>query len=163
MRLTQAASSAEGTARFTCQRCGFTGEADVTGLGQGVQSFLNSAGTAERRARHDAELDIARTIARARCPACKRRNPGVVRGFLMPYAIGVAVAIVAGVIVGYWPTWSGMNMREDDKAFLRWLCPLLLGGIALLVVPIQMFIRWQNPDARIRWLRSGASPVAPRP
>lgn len=151
VRITQAAATADGEGRFTCRRCGFTGIADVVGVGQGVQTFLNAPGTAAERARDAAERDVARTIARARCPSCKQRNPGVVRNFLLPYAIGLIAAFALGIVVGYWPTWSDMNMAEDDRAILRWLCPLIFGGTALLFLPLQMLVRWQNPDGRVRW------------
>lgn len=49
-------------ADFHCRRCGHHQAADVTGIGEGAQSFLNTDGTAERRAQDDAVKDIQRTI-----------------------------------------------------------------------------------------------------
>jgi hypothetical protein len=159
MRVTHASTTAEGVGRFTCRRCGFAGEADVIGVGQGVETMLNSRGTAERRASDDARDDVARTVARARCPSCKQRNPGVVAGFWLPYVIGLATAFALGIVVGYYPTWSDMNMREEDRAVLRWLCPLIFGGTAAIFIPLQMIARWANPDGRVRW-RGAPAPAA---
>src|SRR6476469_9684718 len=94
---TQTAAYATRRLQFSCLRCRHKQLADVTGIGEGVQSFLNSDGTAQRRAEQDAQKDIDRTIARARCPKCKQRNPGAVWKFLMPYLLMAAAFLLVGV------------------------------------------------------------------
>ena len=141
---------------FHCKRCGHRATADVVGIGQGMQSFLNASGTAQRRARTDATKDIARTIRTARCPSCKRRNPGALLAFWQPFLIVFAIAAVAGVVCGYLPTWADMNMAEHDRAICRWVLPLIFVGTAALVVPIQALVRWANLDARVRWVDDDA-------
>ncbi|MBX3160528.1 MAG: hypothetical protein KF773_31475 [Deltaproteobacteria bacterium] len=151
MKVTTVAASTTAVRTFRCRRCGHEQDAEVVGLGEGVQSFLNASGTAERRAAEDAQRGLDRTIARARCPSCKLRNPGVMAGFA-----GVFVAIAAGtmlvaIVLGFYPTWSEMNMSEHDKAICRWLMPAIFGGVLAIVLPIELLKRWPR-DAYVRWL-----------
>src|SRR5262249_29995100 len=95
---TQSAAYVTKRAQFTCARCAFRGEADVTGIGEGAQSFLNEDGTVARRAHEDAERDVARTIRRALCPKCKKRNPGALLGFLTPYLVITGITMAAGFL-----------------------------------------------------------------
>jgi hypothetical protein len=105
----QTTSSKTGTRRFKCKRCGHKQSAEVHGIGEGVQSFLNSQGTAERRARKDAVKDLDRTIKLARCPSCKLRNPGALLGFWTFFLYIFLFMLGVGIVFGFWPTWSGMK------------------------------------------------------
>lgn len=138
--------------RFVCQRCGYRGEAAVTGVGEGVESVLNSPGTAEERAYRDAKRDIGRVLRRARCRRCHERSPGAVIGFLSSYA-AIAVALVAvGVALGWAPTWFDIPMRPSDKAICTWLVPVIVAGSSVIVVGLQAMLRWSATDAQIEWL-----------
>lgn len=145
-------ASTKREASFSCKRCGHRARATVVGVGQGMQSYLNSRGTAARRARADAEKDVVRTIRCARCPSCKRRNPGALLRFWQPFLIMAVVLVGVGFIAGYYPTWSDMNMSSHDKEICAWLMPLIFAGVVVLVVPFQALIRWGNLDARVKWL-----------
>jgi hypothetical protein len=149
---TQTAAYAKRRVEFACKRCGHHALADVTGMGEGMQSFLNSDGTAERRAREDAVKDIDRTIARARCPKCKQRSPGALFRFLRPYLIMAACFLALGIVAGYAPTWFDMNMGESDRAICKWVMPLVLGGTVLLVAPLPIWIKWSTTDSRVKWV-----------
>jgi len=148
----ETSSSTKGTRKFRCKRCGHRQSAEVHGIGEGVQSFLNSPGTAQRRARADALKDLDRTIKLARCPSCEQRNPGALRGFWMFFVYIFAFMLGLGIVLGFWPTWTGMNMGERDKAICRWLVPLILGGTAALIIPFHAMRRWGSLDRRVRWL-----------
>jgi hypothetical protein len=150
---TQTAASAEKRVGFKCERCGCQAQADVVGIGEGVQSFLNAPGTAEERARKDAEKDIARTIDRAMCPNCKQRNPGAVWRFWMPYLLIAAGGMALGVFLGYAPTWFDMNMRERDRDICKWVVPLIFFVSLLLVVPLSALIKWGTTDGRVKWVK----------
>jgi hypothetical protein len=149
---TQTAAYATRRVEFSCQRCGHKQLADVTGMGEGVQSFLNSDGTAERRAQKDAEKDIDRTIRRARCPKCKQRNPGALWNFLLPWLLMIAAFLLAGIVAGYAPTWFDMNMAQRDRDVCKWVMPLILGGSVLLVAPIPILLKWSTTDQRVKWI-----------
>lgn len=149
---TQAAASATSRVEFVCRRCGCRRLADVTGMGQGVQSFLNSGGTAQRRAEKDARKDIQRTLRRARCPQCQQRNPGAVWSFLRPWLIMVALFMGAAVIAGYAPTWFDLNMSEHDRGICKWVMPLIFGGTLLLIIPSMLWTKWVNTDQQVRWV-----------
>jgi hypothetical protein len=140
------------TTEFTCARCGIHRKAEIVGVGEGAQSFLNSRGTAERRARIDAVRDVDRTIGRARCPGCHQRNPGAVFRFWLPYLIMVAICIGAGILMGYYPTWSDMNMRDGDKAGLREIVPWVVGVPCTLITLLVGWSRWARTDKRVTWL-----------
>lgn len=120
-------------------------------MGEGAQSFFNAPGTAQRRAAADAVKDIQRTIRVARCPNCGQRNPGAVLRFALPYLLIIAAFFAGGVIAGYLPTWLDLNMHERDRDICKWLCPLLLVGTALLIVPITLGSKWHGIDRRIHW------------
>jgi hypothetical protein len=148
----QTSASTTGTRRFHCKRCGHSQEAEIVGIGEGVQSILNSRGTAERRAAADARKDLDRSIKLARCPSCKRRNPGALLGFWMFFVYIFAFMLGIGIVTGFWPTWTDMNMGESDKAICRWLLPLICGGTALVMIPFHALRRWGNLDNRVRWM-----------
>jgi hypothetical protein len=126
-------------------------EADVVGTGQGAQSFLNSDGTAEARARRDAEKDVGRTIDAVRCPKCKQRNPGALWRYLMPYFGVVALCAGLGFLCGIAPMVLNLNMNENDRAIAMWLMPLSIGGFSLLIVPFIFWIRWGSIEGRVQW------------
>lgn len=146
-----------GERRFFCRRCRHRRDATVRGIGIGMQSILNSAGTALRRARADGEKDLDRTIKLARCPNCRERNPGALLWFWAPFVLMFLAFLAGGIVAGYYPTWSDMNMDEGDRAISRRLLPLLCGGIAALVIPFAAHRRWGNLDRRIRWADSGSN------
>jgi hypothetical protein len=150
--ITQAGTSTIRRADFHCRRCDHHQSADVTGIGEGVQSFLNADGTAERRARTDAVKDVQRTIRVARCPSCRQRNPGAVLRFFRPHLIALAVFIAGGFVAGYLPTWLDINMRQHDRDLCKWVCPLLIGGPAVLIYAFTMLAKWSGIDRRVRWI-----------
>lgn len=155
MRVTvgyETSDSAKAVMPFRCVHCGHRQNAEVIGIGQGMQSVFNAPGTARQRAAVDAKADVARTIARTRCPKCQRRDPNAVWQFCKPFVIAAFVMVALGVIGGMIPTWFHMNMREHDKAIVAWLVPLILIGTTALVMPIQMLTRWAGTDTRVRWL-----------
>jgi hypothetical protein len=126
-------------------------DAEVIGVGEGMQSFLNPSGTAEARAHADAYRALDRAIRRARCPKCKQRNPGVMVRFLAGFVVAIVLAMAVGIVAGFYPTWSDMDMAESDRAVCRWLLPLLFGGVLLFAIPIELAKRWPR-DSRVRWL-----------
>ena len=144
-------ATARGVRTFTCVRCKHEQDAEVIGIGEGAQSFLNSDGTAEERAREDAHKGLDRTIRRARCPKCRQRNPGVMAKFLSGFAIAIVVSMVAGIVGGMYPTWSNMNMSERDKAICAWVIPLIFAGVLAFAIPIELAKRWPR-DRHVRWL-----------
>lgn len=148
----QAAARASRRLPFACGSCGHKQLADVVGVGEGVESFLNADGTAERRARADAEKDLARTLRLARCPKCGRRNGEAVYEFFSRPAVTIVGFTLLGAFVGFAPTWFGMNMRAHDKEMSQWLLPLLFGVSVLLVVPFSTLAKWSTIDARVKWV-----------
>ena len=152
LHATLAATSASGEAWFQCRRCGHRQSARVTGMGEGAQSFLNTAGTAQRRAATDAVKDIQRTIRVARCPRCARRNPGATLRWALPHLVVVAAFFAGGIIAGFLPTWLDINMSDRDRDICKWLVPLLCGGTALMIVPLVLWTRWHGIDRRIDWI-----------
>jgi len=84
-------------------------------------------------------------------PNCGQRNPGAVLRFALPYLLLIAAFFAGGVIAGYLPTWLDLNMHERDRDICKWLCPLLLGGTALLIVPITLGSKCHGIDRRIHW------------
>lgn len=148
----QATATATATAEFRCVHCGHRARAEVTGVGEGVQSILNSGGTAHARARADARLDIGRTLARAKCPKCQLRDGRGVWRFFRPFVITAVLMMSIGFVLGFAPTWFDLNMRPRDKALVAWLVPALIGGTLVLIMPFQIWFRWAGLDARVRWL-----------
>ena len=114
----------------------------VTGHGKGAETYLASAGTAERRGFADATRDLDRTIRLARCPRCKRRNPGALLRFVGFFA-GICLAMVA---LGF--IFSAVLKMGD----MWWLMPAILAGTSILITPAQMANRWRSLDERVRWL-----------
>jgi Zn ribbon nucleic-acid-binding protein len=159
---TETTAVAKDTVSFRCVHCGQRARAAVTGIGEGMQSFLNVDGTARQRAREDARRDIGRTIQRAKCPSCHRRDPRGVWRFFQPYVIVVAVMMSAGFVLGYAPTWFDINMAPHDKAICAWVVPLIMAVSGLLVIPIPMLLKWSSTDRRVTWLADEpAAPAAP--
>lgn len=163
MQVTQATAHTKERTEHHCARCGHRAAADVFGIGQGAQSFLNPEGTAERRAQEDARKDIERTIRLARCPKCRQRNPGALLGFWTPFLIMFAAFLGGGIVLGYLPTWADMNMAQRDRDICKWVVPLILGGTAALFVPIAALTRWSGLDRRITWVERASPGSDPRP
>jgi DNA-directed RNA polymerase subunit RPC12/RpoP len=149
---TQAATSTTARVEFVCRHCGGRRLADVTGMGQGAQSFLNSDGTAQRRAEEDARKDIQRTLRRARCPRCHQRNPGAVWSFVRSWLLMVALFMGGAIVAGYAPTWFDINMSQHDRDICKWVMPLIFGGTLLLIIPFVMWNRWATTDQRVQWV-----------
>ena len=141
---------------FVCRRCGRKALADVVAIGHGSETFLNVAGSAERRARHDAEKEIDRTIARARCPGCKRRPPGALLRFLFPHLLLAAALGAAGLIFGHVQPWFQPDLNERDRQIALWLWPLLAVAIDLLILAPIALVQWRGTGSRVRWLDGGA-------
>jgi transcription elongation factor Elf1 len=148
----QASTVVTERVEFTCRYCGHRAEAEVTGLGEGADSFLNAEGTAVARAEQAARRDVGRTIARALCPRCGRRDHSATLRFFFPY-VAVSVAFVlAGIVAGFAPTWFDVNMSESDKQICKWVMPLIIIVPVLLVVPISAIPKWTSTDRRVKWL-----------
>ena len=121
-------------------------------LGEGAQSFLNSDGTAQRRAEEDAQKDIQRTLRRARCPRCHERNPGAVWSFLFPWLIMAALFMGGAIFIGYAPTWFDIAMSGHDRNICRWLLPLIMGAVLLIFIPFTVWRKWTTTDIRVQWV-----------
>lgn len=148
-QITVATTTVEAEGRFRCQRCGYASDVDVVGVGEGTQSFLNTRGTAARRAARAARANVAWTIGAATCPACHRRNPGAGWRIAAPTVLGVLGFVALGVVLGYLPTWANLRMRPADKATVRWVMPLLVAGPAVLMFAVRGVITWRGIDRRV--------------
>lgn len=151
----QAAAGARRRVTFVCRRCGREALADVVAIGHGSETFLNPAGSAERRARDSAESEIDRTLARARCPGCKRRPPGALLRFLVPFLLLGAALVAAGVIFGHLEPRFEPDLSERDRQITLWLWPLVSAAIDLLVLAPIALIQWFGTDSRVRWVDGG--------
>lgn len=152
MQITTAHDSIKERRSFRCAHCSHSAEAEVTGIGEGTQSALNPAGTAERRATEDARKDVERAIHDVRCQKCGLRPPGADMRFWRPWALMFVAFWVAGFIAGMLPTWLDLNMAEHDRRIAAWVLPLILGGTATLIVPIVVLGKLSVRDARVKWL-----------
>lgn len=161
MRVTQTVASATEVAAFRCVHCGHRARAEVTGIGEGAQTFLNAGGVARQRALEDAHNDVARTIARVRCPKCQRRDPKGVRMFFKRDLIVAAAIAVFGVLVGVSPYLFGIDMARSDKHLMLWLGPVMFLGPMLLIMPTRMWSRWSTTEQRVNWLPDGEAPPPP--
>lgn len=126
---------------FRCTLCGHEAQAEVVGLGEGAQSFLNAQGTAERRAEEDARRDIDRTLAVASCPKCGQRDRPAVRRWwlraLAPHLISMIVVAFSGWI----PLLFNLNMSERDKWLVGWITLGIALFVALIMLP-SVFMKW---------------------
>jgi hypothetical protein len=137
---------------FVCRRCRFWRLAEITGTGQGSESFLNALGTAQRRAEEDARKDIVRILRRVRCPSCQKRNPGALWGFLRSWILMAALFITGGIAIGYAPTWFDVNMSAHDREICKWVMPLLVAVTLLFILPTMIWTKWSKTEERVRWL-----------
>lgn len=148
MQVTFTGASHRETRDFRCTHCGHESKAEVVGLGEGTQSFLNAKGTAERRAREDAQRDIDRTLAVAACPKCGQREGGAVRRWwlraLLPHLIGFVLVAVGGWI----PLLFGLNMRERDKWLAAWVMLGIAVFVALIMLP-SVFAKWSSTKRNV--------------
>ncbi|HSN24897.1 MAG TPA: hypothetical protein VLT45_01395 [Kofleriaceae bacterium] len=135
---------------YRCRACGARRRAEVLGIGIGQQTFLNSSGTARRRARDNARHELKRTIRFAACPACHKRSGHL--KFLTPYLVLIGLFVAIGVVAGYAPTWFDMNMGEHDKAICRTYITWGFMIFALLAGLLPMWWRWTHNDRRVTWL-----------
>lgn len=147
---TQTSAVIKDIVHYRCRACGHRRQAEVTGIGTGVQTFLNPSGTARQRARENARTELRRTIRFATCPACHQRT-GHWR-FIAPYVAIAGFFVALGIVFGYAPTWFDINMRADDKALCRTYITWGFALFALLAGGLPLWFRWSNNDARIRWL-----------
>ena len=145
----QATASTSDLRSFRCRACGHRQNAEVTGIGTGMQSFLNARGTARRRARDLAERDIGRTIRFASCPKCGRRSRYL--RFMTPYLAMTAFLVALGFVFGYGPTWFHVNMRDEDKALCATYVTWGFAIFALLAGGLPLWFRWASNDARVKW------------
>jgi len=76
-----------------------------------------------------------------------------VLAFFSPYLIIAGVITAAGVGCGFAPTWFDINMSDHDKDICKWVLPLIFTVSLLLVLPIQILIKWSTTDSRIRWMQ----------
>ena len=135
---------------YRCRACGHRQRAEVLGIGTGQQSFLNSRGTARRRAHVNARHELKRTIRFAACPKCGKRSRHL--RFLTPYFWIIGLFIAIGIVAGYAPTWFDINMRESDKEICRTYITWGFVIFALLAGLLPMWWRWGNNDSRVTWL-----------
>jgi DNA-directed RNA polymerase subunit RPC12/RpoP len=160
MQVTFAGASHTEQRQFCCQACGHRATAEVIGLGEGVQSFLNPRGTARRRAKRDAVVDVDRTLSVATCPRCGHRDARAVRRWwakaLLPHAIGFVVVAASGWI----PLVFGLNMRERDKWLAGWIMTGIACFVALLMLP-SVFIKWSTVKQGVRF-SEGPEPQRPQ-
>lgn len=137
---------------FVCRACGCRRMAEVTGLGEGAQSFLNAAGTAAARARADARRDIDDTLSLAPCPACGRRSPHAKARWWWRKA-GLPSVLILGVMLAFAvaPWVFDVDMAERDKTIAFWV----VMGIAVLtlavVLPLPVWQKWRSTTQRVRW------------
>ena len=146
----ETSASTKDTRDYRCRTCGHRQQAEVTGIGTGMQTFLNSQGTAQRRARESARHELRRTIRFAACPKCHRRSG--YGTFMAPYLWVTGVFVALGVVFGYAPTWFHLNMRESDKAICATYVTWGFAIFALLAGGLPLWFRWANNDARVKWL-----------
>src|SRR5690606_10814158 len=92
--------------RFSCVRCGYDGEAEVTAEGVGVARDLlhmDAAGadrSARTRAQNDALNRAEAIIGLAPCPRCSARNSSVVAVFIA-WSCGASLALLGlGLFAG---------------------------------------------------------------
>ena len=147
---TQTSAWAKDVVGFRCKACGHRQRAEVLGIGRGMQTLLNSRGTARRRAAQNARHEIKRTIRFATCPKCDQRS-GYLR-FLAPYLAIAAFFIALGIVFGYAPTWFALKMREHDKELAAKWIPLVFAIPVLAFTPLGIWWRWALNDKRVRWL-----------
>lgn len=143
MKVTFSGASHREDRQFRCAVCGHEALAEVVGLGEGAQSFLNAKGTADRRAREDAAKDVERTLSVATCPECGHRDGAAVKRWwtraLLPHLLSFLLIATSG----WFPLVFGLNMRERDK----WLAGWIMLGIALFVGLLMLpgvFIKWSS-------------------
>lgn len=146
-------ATATGARRFTCRRCHHSQDAEVHGIGE---SMMGDSDESDRRARVAARLDLGYLIALARCPACKRRNPGAFFRFWRAFILYASAWFVVGLALALCPIWP------EETVLLRCLMPLVWSGTAsVTVLPWMIRRKWANLDRRVRWVdeesSSGAS------
>jgi len=119
----------------------------VHGVGDGTQSFLNTKGTAERRAKADLDKDFERVRAVTPCPKCGWRDEAAVRRWWLPHllwgpGLGALVALCALAMTG--------NMRPADLVMARWICVGLFVFIAGGIVGVAWF-KWSQIPGRVEF------------
>jgi hypothetical protein len=150
IRITTSATSVRRRVVFKCVSCAAHAYAEVLAFGQGGQTFLNPRGTAAERAQHDAEREVDRTIAAARCPKCGVRAPNAFQRYVMPYVWMTVVVTGLGFVLGY----ALPFLRGETEYALTFA--LVMTGICFLIAFLSAFFvcrsRWNSIDRRVTWL-----------
>jgi hypothetical protein len=132
---------------FRCASCGYRALLQIVTIGEGTQSFLNSSGTAERRAQRDMAADGSRVASVATCPVCKFRDPVAVRRWWTPYvAWGVGGSAVIGIAAAWYAKAS--NMRPEDQSIAMWISLGLFLFMALGVLGTA-WVKWAGIPSRV--------------
>lgn len=142
-----------GERTFKCGSCSHQRRASVTGLGEGVATFLNSEGTGARRAREDAMKDIDATLAVTACPSCGVRNRGALFRWWFRN-LGLPVIIFGAVMAGcaFAPMVFDLNMREEDQRIVVWVMLGIGLFVLALMLPLPLSMKWSSVKARVTWL-----------
>jgi hypothetical protein len=150
IRITTSATSVRRRVVFTCVRCAARADAEVLAFGQGSQTFLNPDGAAVARAQRDAEREVGRTIAAARCPKCGERAPNAFRRYVMQYVWLTVLITALGFVIGY----ALLFLRGENEHALTFA--LVMTGICFLIGFLtSLFVcrsRWTSIDRRVTWL-----------
>ncbi len=135
---------------WRCAACGFETEAEVVGVGEGAQSFLNSGGTADRRAEADAVAELDRVMGLAACPKCGQRDPAAVRSWWMRQVLPLVISAAFVAFLGWAPLLFGLNMKPSDQ----WLAGWIMTGIGLLVCGFMLlpaWMKWETAKQGVRF------------
>lgn len=129
MRATFTSAVAKENREFECTSCGHRATALVVAVGEGAQSSLNAAGTAQERAMRSARAEIDRTLSIAACPKCGERDRGAVRRWWIVRSLPVFLTTVGIAFTGFIPMLFDINMGAKDRQIVAWV----MTGIAVFI------------------------------